>query len=259
MKITVADVDNVQDKSFKLHREGGRGDYLFVLFKSPSSVMVDGEYADADYGSFIIFDKYKIQSYFPKDGQRFVHDFMHFDTDSELEASILADIPKGKLFHSTLVSGISSILAEIKSELGGTLPSCKDEILTHLGTAFLYRIKAQIESAGTANVKSAHFTELYDLRARLYRAPGEDWSIESMSREVCLSRSYFQYLYKSFFGISCNEDIINARIAMAKILLSAGYLSVTEISEKCGYSGVEHFIRQFKAKTGVSPRRFRGK
>ena len=48
-----------------------------------------------------------------------------------------------------------------------------------------------------------------------------------------------------------------ARIAYAKILLSTGELSINEISERCGYSYAEHFVRQFKSRTGVSPGKFR--
>ena len=44
MLITIADVDNLQDCDFKLHREHGREDYLFVLYKSPTMVFVNGEY-----------------------------------------------------------------------------------------------------------------------------------------------------------------------------------------------------------------------
>ena len=57
--------------------------------------------------------------------------------------------------------------------------------------------------------------------------------------------------------MSCVEDVINARIAKAKILLSGSNLKVGEIAVKCGYSDVEHFTRQFKAKTEISPLKFR--
>ena len=259
MKITVVDVDNVQQRDFKLHREKGRGDYLFVLFKSPARVLVEGEYVPADYGSFVIFDKHKIQSYYPCQGQRFIHDFMHFDLETEEETRIFSDIPKDKLLHCVQPNMLSGILNEIKTELSSTFAKYKTELLTNLGTVFLYRIKSELENTGAANVRRLYFTELYSLRLRLYKGPQRDWSIDTMSREACLSRSYFQYLYKRFFSVSCNEDIINARISHAKILLSTGALSVNEIAEQCGYKGTEHFIRQFKSKTGVSPQKFRGK
>lgn len=259
MKITVADVDNIQQKDFKLHRETGRADYLFVLFKSPARVLIEGNYIPADYGSFVIFDRHKIQSYHPCQSQRFIHDFMHFDLETEEEDRLFSDIPKDTLVHCAQPNMLSSIIGEIKTELSSTFAKYKAEMLTNLGTVFLYRIRSELENSVAANVRRCHFTELYGLRLMLYRDPKREWSIETMSREVCLSRSYFQQLYRRFFSVSCNEDIINARISQAKILLSTGPLSINEIAQACGYSNTEHFIRQFKSKTGVSPQRFRGK
>lgn len=221
--------------------------------------MVDGEYIDADIGSFIIFDKYKIQSYYACNNKNFMHDFMHFDLDTDYERIVFSDIPKGKLLHVSLPNNISSILAEIKNELYSTFVKYKHEILTSLGTAFLYRIKNEIQKSSIYNTKKRYFPELYNLRLEIYRDPQEEYTIEAMSKRINLSRSYFQYLYKSFFSVSCTEDVINARIARAKILLSSTSLTVSETAEKCGYSNTEHFVRQFKIKTGTTPIKFRNR
>lgn len=257
MKIKVVDINNIQSENFNLYRPAGREDYLFVLFKSPSKVIVDGEYTDADYGSFIIFDRYMTQGYYPVANQKFVHDFMEFNYESEGERRILLEIPKGKLINISFTDGITRILSEIKSEFNSSLKKYKKEIITNLGVAFLYRLKNEIENPQLTLSSRTHFGELYKLRLDIYANPGLDWSVENMSKSTCLSRSYFQHLYKRFFGISSTDDVINARIAYAKILLSTGELSINEISERCGYSYAEHFVRQFKSRTGVSPGKFR--
>lgn len=259
MHITVSDVDNIQDKTFKLHRPNGREDYLFVLFKSPSMVLIDGEYIRADRGWFVIFDKRKIQSYFACDDKFFLHDFIHFDLESDYEKLIFSEIPKGKLLHTTFPDAISGILSQIKSELHSTLKKYRKEILTNLGMAFLYKLKTELENSIAIHSKSSYFEELYKLRLKIYQNPQRKWSIENLSHEINLSRSYFQYLYKNVFAISCTEDVINAKIAHAKILLSGTSLTVNQIAEKCGYSCIEHFIRQFKSKTGISPNKFRSR
>lgn len=256
MKIILTDVNNIQDKSFTLHRENGSNDYLFVLFKSPAKVLVCDKYVDADFGSFIIFDKNKIQSYHPCNNSKFVHDFMHFDSENNYEESLISKIPKGKLLHFSLPHTISNILHEINCELNSPFIKYKKNILTNLGVTFLYRITNEVENPEITE-KREHFLQLYELRSHIYRDPQMNWSVENMSQEVCLSRSYFQHLYKNFFSISCNEDVINARITHAKKLLVGSMLNINEIAEKCGYTNTEHFIRQFKRKTGVSPRKFR--
>ena len=78
-----------------------------------------------------------------------------------------------------------------------------------------------------------------------------------MSASVHLSPSYFQNLYKQFFFISATNDVIRARVAHAKSMLKYSSLKVSEIAEECGYTNVEHFIRQFKKHTGYTPNKYR--
>jgi len=160
------------------------------------------------------------------------------------------------LLHFSLPHTISSILLEIKNELNSPFIKYRIDILTNLGTIFLYRIKNQIENSDITK-KRSYLVELHNLRSDIYRHPQMDWSIDNMCQQVCLSRSYFQSLYKKFFSVSCNEDVINARIALAKTLLASSILNINEIAERCGYANTEHFMRQFKKKTGTSPKKFR--
>ncbi len=253
MKIIALDTNNIQKKSFKLHLPDGKNNYLFVLFKSPASVLVDGVYVNTDGGEFIIFDRNQILSYHPIGGKEFFHDFMHFDTENEIEAAILDDIPKGRPIRLFLPHIITKSLSEIKAEFNDATEKYRSELLTHLGIIFLLRLKNDRENTVLVGTNRSHYPELHKLRAEVYQTPGLPWSIDGMAQRVCLSRSYFQYLYKCFFSVSCSEDIINARIKHARFLLSTSSFSIGEIAEKCGYSGVEHFDRQFKKRTGQSP------
>jgi len=257
MQINLVDVDNTQDATFKLHRSGGREDYLFILFKSPAKVMVDDEYIYADYGAFMIFEKHQVQSYYACNNEKFVHDFLYFNPDTDHEKFIFSKIPKGKLLNISIPNTISSILTEIKNELNNTYAEYRREILTNLGTVFLYRLKNEFEKSSIYKIN--YYTKLHNLRLEVYRNPQLDWSVDNMAQKVNLSRSYFQSLYKSFFSASCTEDVIKARIAQAKILLLNGTLTINEIADKCGYSNTEHFIRQFKSKIGTSPKQFRNR
>lgn len=71
-----------------------------------------------------------------------------------------------------------------------------------------------------------------------------------------ISEVYLRKLFLTQLGTTPRQYIQDARIASAKQLLTDTDLSVTAIAEKCGYSGVYHFCRAFKAKTGLTPTQY---
>lgn len=95
------------------------------------------------------------------------------------------------------------------------------------------------------------------LRRDIYEYPEKQHTIESLAKEVSLSNSQFQRLYNKQFETSCKQDIINAQIEKAKILLDTTNMTVNEIAVKCGYNTAVCFMRQFKKKTEYTPSEYR--
>jgi len=59
--------------------------------------------------------------------------------------------------------------------------------------------------------------------------------------------------FKAEYGLTLLEYIDQLKVKDAKKLLQAQKLSVTEISEKLGFSSIHYFCRHFKKNTGMSP------
>ena len=78
-----------------------------------------------------------------------------------------------------------------------------------------------------------------------------------LAHECKISEVYFRKLFTKHFGISPKQFIIDLRIQNAKQLLSEGVLSVSAISERCGFSNPYHFCRIFKQHTGATPLEYR--
>ena len=109
----------------------------------------------------------------------------------------------------------------------------------------------------TENGESPQFEKLCQLRSQIMKNPERSWNISDIAERLFLSKSYLQKIYKSYFGKSIIEEMIEFRISKAKKLLSGTDTTITEIARQCGYSSYNYFVRQFKTYEGVSPSEYR--
>jgi AraC-like DNA-binding protein len=89
-----------------------------------------------------------------------------------------------------------------------------------------------------------------DLLAAEYQ---DKLSLEQTAREACLSPFHFHRLFTTAFGETPHEFLTNRRLELAKRLLAAGEMSVTDICFEIGYSSLGSFSYKFSALTGRSP------
>jgi len=95
------------------------------------------------------------------------------------------------------------------------------------------------------------------LRSDIMNHPEKEWNIEAIIRSMGFSKSHFHRIYKELYNTSCKEDIIASRLEKVKWYLKNTSLSISQISEICGYSNYSHFIRQFTDRMGVTPTVYR--
>lgn len=79
----------------------------------------------------------------------------------------------------------------------------------------------------------------------------------SLAARCNMSEVYLRKLFSRYLGTSPKQYIIDMRIQRAKQLLSEGALSVSRVSEECGFSNPYHFARLFKEHSGVTPTEYR--
>ncbi len=82
-------------------------------------------------------------------------------------------------------------------------------------------------------------------------------SLESIAAELHMSQFYFCRLFKQSMGMTPHQYLIQQRIERAKQLLRLPELTITRISEDCGFANQSHFAKYFRSRTGVSPQQFR--
>ena len=81
-------------------------------------------------------------------------------------------------------------------------------------------------------------------------------------KEICdkfyLSKNAIYRLFSQEFNLTFGEYLIKLRLEKAQKLLKENKdLSIIEVSEKCGFLGVNYFIRLFKNRVGITPLKFK--
>lgn len=97
------------------------------------------------------------------------------------------------------------------------------------------------------------------VRSLIYQKYNERWTIDKMASCAGYSKFHFSRVYKSYFGISPNDELINIRMDKAKEYLFGTEYKASEIAKMLGYTDYTQFSRQFRRKVGVSPAEYRGK
>jgi AraC-like DNA-binding protein len=88
-------------------------------------------------------------------------------------------------------------------------------------------------------------------------APGEDWSLSRLARDVGMSRSTFAEKFVRLTGKRPMEVVADARMRAAATLLEAGQAGIDDIAARVGYRSEAAFSRRFQRHFGVTPGRYR--
>ncbi len=85
----------------------------------------------------------------------------------------------------------------------------------------------------------------------------DNMNIDKICAAANISKYYFCRQFKKCTGMTVMQYILKTRIVLAKNDLKKTNLSVSEISEKNGFSSVSYFSRIFKAEEKSSPLQYR--
>jgi AraC-like DNA-binding protein len=91
----------------------------------------------------------------------------------------------------------------------------------------------------------------------IHAEPGQDWTVESLAREVGISRSLLAQRFTALVGVSPKKYLGEWRVQLAKQMLPQPGVSISQIADRVGYGSEAAFTRAFKRSVGQPPAAWR--
>lgn len=238
---------------FELERKYGYPSYTFLHFFNPVDIWINGERIHTRPNACIMYNIDTPQKFYSE--QQLFHDWIHFEGDMDTHFTKFG-LEYDKLYYPSNAEFITQITMELEHDFFSSKSNRTDFINAKTDELFikLYR-NCFNETFPAIDISTEEI--LRDLRGTVFSTLKEHWTVEHMAKRVNLSPSRFHTLYKSVYGKSPVDDLIQARIQNAQNALMFSSLSISEIAEDLGYSNLTHFMRQFKAITGTTPKKYR--
>jgi AraC-like DNA-binding protein len=118
-------------------------------------------------------------------------------------------------------------------------------------------LKAAAAQPALSGTQREHHDAIWAAARHIRENPGELFSIEALAELANYSADHFSRLFRQIVGQTPKEFCIATRMQRAQILLRESSLSVEQIAAALGYADVFFFSKQFKQRTGVSPKQWR--
>ncbi|MDO5580855.1 MAG: XylR family transcriptional regulator [Planctomycetia bacterium] len=110
------------------------------------------------------------------------------------------------------------------------------------------------QSTDTFAIDHADFTAAIQL---IRQRATERIQVQEIADELCVSRRTLSRWFRKYINRTPEEEIIRVRMEHAKRLLRETTLSLEQIGRQSGYPLVEHFVRAFRLRMGMTPNEFR--
>lgn len=153
-------------------------------------------------------------------------------------------------------SWLQSTLRFIAREAKALRPG-GETVITHLADILIIQaIRTWIDTAPEANqgwLSALRDKQVGRALAAIHRQPEKDWTVDSLAKEVGMSRSGFSARFTHLVGESAKHYLTHWRMQLARAQLRGTKDTLTILADRFGYQSEAAFCRAFKRVFGVSP------
>lgn len=236
------------DISFEVNRPNGHPVYLLLFVKTTACFLINDTWQVTAPDTAILFKPGQKHRYHANNDV-YINDWMHISSDVLLLGE---HFPFGTPIVLHKPDDYYNLFHLICNEYYG-VSTHRNQIISNLTTALLAKLSAESNTREFPDI----YYSLAGLREQIYKFPSKSWNAENMAAQLNISPGYLHSLYKHYFDTTCTGDVIQSRIQYACELLMSNHKPISEIADMCGYHSIEHFIRQFKTVTGITPGKYR--
>ncbi len=231
-------------------------DYLLLFVKTDAFFEVERRIVSTPPNTVILYRK-GARIHYGRSLPHYNDNWVHFDLSPDEE-----DLPHAlQIPFDTPVplkqTGQINELMRLVAIASLSNDAYREKILDSYMHALLYHVASLLREKPDPASSHKYYQDFNRLRLEILNSPQKEWSVESMADSIHLSPSYFQHLYKEFFGQSCMQEVIQARLRLAKFYLSTTNQSIQSLAPMCGYESELHFMKQFKKNMNMTPSQYR--
>jgi len=151
---------------------------------------------------------------------------------------------------------LQSTLRFIANEAASLKPGGETVITRLADVVVIQALRAWLESAPEADqgwLAALRDRQIGRALALIHKAPGQDWSVNTLAGAAAMSRSAFSARFSELVGVSPGRYLNDWRMQIARTRLLDGNEPVASIADQLGYQSEAAFCRAFKRAFQVSP------
>lgn len=236
---------------FGISHPADRCDYIFIHFNNSVELCIGGGETVVTKPNACIFFDSRSSVYF-KSHPQLIHDWMHICGDVREfigEYGLECD----KLYYPKNCGFVTEIVKEMELEFFSKKSNWEKLCDLKFGELVIKLSRSMMNEETALTIPGETAKRFTEIRMKVFSDLSKNWEIEELAKMAMLSPSRFYCVYKELFGISPKNDLICARVGLAKNLLLSKRYTVEGVAAMTGYTNICHFIRQFKKYTGKTP------
>lgn len=241
------------DNNYMIKDKGSRPPIFFYITKGSLEINYQSEHFTAHKNDIVLLNCFNPQQYYCVEDSEFL--FFHYNgllapalTDYLIEdnQSPVFTLSNSREIYHTINEPIMRLCYQ---------DQVSNASLSSLVYSSLCMIQEKSDSRILSYASSKRVSD--DVITYINQNIQKHFSVEELGNQAGLSPFYFSRLFKEETGFSPMDYVAVTKINYAKMMLRTTMMSVSEIGEFLGYSSPASFINAFKARCGLSPKKYK--